>query len=159
MAILTGLSSILHRAPDHLQGLAPARRLPKPYSIFIPNLSKYCLRAIFFMNDTQDLNSSNVEHRSCTQLFTLCVPSKCLIVSTATSDPAHLFNPGTIAINLNIYLNNVDSPTRRCTPPGTLFLWIRRLSIGEVLSWLSSPYQRNNRINALGDGDIVDDPS
>jgi hypothetical protein len=119
------------------------------------------LRAIF-MNDTQDLNSplmlSTFMHNCLHSAYLLQVSR----IDRQDPTSAHLFNPGTIAITLNTYLNNVDSPTRRAasTPPGTFApsgSGASRFGEGSSPGY-RRPYQRNNRINALRDEDIVDDP-
>jgi hypothetical protein len=118
------------------------------------------LRAIF-MGDTKDLNSplmlSTFMHNCLYSEYLLQVSR----IDRQDLTLTHLFNPGTIAITLNTYLNNVDSPSRRTTTPlaASSFNHSSGSRFGEGSSpGYRHPFQRSPRVHALGE-DTSEDPT
>jgi hypothetical protein len=114
----------------------------------------------FFMNDTQDLNSPLMLRVRSQLLSTLCVPSPVSRILDRQGRHRRISSIRYHRHHPELFYRQRRQPHSSCCIAHLepCSLWIRRLSFGEGLSWLSSPYQRNNRINALGDGNIVDDP-
>jgi hypothetical protein len=120
------------------------------------------LRAIF-MHDTQDLNSplmlSTFIHNCQHSAYLLQVSR----IDRQDTSSAHFFNPGTIAITLNTYLNNVDSPTRRNHTPTAPPIHNPARFGDDGSPGYRHPFQRNPRVHALigyyHPEDTISDPS